>query len=44
MAAGELVKKQGGNTLEYLFIVGLPFLKGTGNLDAPAYVMLEVSD
>jgi len=35
MAAGDLVKKQGGTTLEYLFIIGLPFLKGTERLDAP---------
>jgi len=33
-AAGELVKKQGGVTLEYLFIIGLPFLKGTSQLNA----------
>lgn len=26
-AAGELIEKCGGKTLEYLFIVGLPFLK-----------------
>lgn len=25
-AAGELIKQSGGKTLEYLFIVGLPFL------------------
>jgi len=35
MAAGELVKKQGGITLEYLFIVGLSFLNGASKLDAP---------
>ena len=44
MAAGELVRKQGGITLEYLFIVGLPFLKGTSKLDAPAYIMLEIDE
>jgi len=44
MAAGELVKKQGGITLEYLFIVGLSFLNGASKLDAPAYIMLEVDE
>ncbi|QRV91089.1 adenine phosphoribosyltransferase [Ceratobasidium sp. AG-Ba] len=28
-AAGELVAKQGGKTVEYMFVVGLTFLKGT---------------
>jgi adenine/guanine phosphoribosyltransferase-like PRPP-binding protein len=26
-AAGELIRKAGGKTIEYLFVVGLPFLK-----------------
>jgi len=43
-AAGELVRKQGGTTLEYLFIIGFPFLKGASKLDAPAYVMLNVDE
>jgi len=43
-AAGELVAKQGGTTLEYLFIIGLKFLKGEEKLDAPAYVMVQVDD
>lgn len=43
-AAGELVKKAGGVTLEYLFIVGLPFLKGGDKLDAPMYAMIEAED
>ncbi|AAW42757.1 hypothetical protein CNBD1330 [Cryptococcus deneoformans B-3501A] len=43
-AAGELVKKSGGETLEYLFIVGLPFLKGHEKLDAPVYSMIEAED
>ncbi|EJD53827.1 adenine phosphoribosyltransferase [Auricularia subglabra TFB-10046 SS5] len=43
-AAGELVKKQGGQTLEYLFIIGLKFLDGKSKLDAPAYSMIEVED
>ncbi|KZO93247.1 PRTase-like protein [Calocera viscosa TUFC12733] len=40
-AAGELVALQGSSVLEYLFIVGLPFLKGADKLDAPAYWMVE---
>ncbi|WVF70193.1 adenine phosphoribosyltransferase [Kwoniella sp. CBS 6097] len=43
-AAGELIKKSGGKTLEYLFIVGLPFLKGHERLDAPSYWMVEAED
>lgn len=36
-AAGELVKKSGGITAEYLFVVAIPFLKGAEALDAPVY-------
>lgn len=36
-AAGELVAKLGGKTLEYLFVVDIPFLQGASKLDAPAY-------
>lgn len=36
-AAGELVAKLGGKTLEYLFVVDIPFLKGASKLDAPSY-------
>lgn len=43
-AAGELVKKLGGKTLEYLFVIGMPFLKGTEQLDAPSYVMIEAEE
>ncbi|KAG9019004.1 adenine phosphoribosyltransferase [Tulasnella sp. 427] len=43
-AAGELVKKLGGHILEYVFIVGLTFLKGHEQLDAPVYSMIEVAD
>lgn len=43
-AAGELVSAQGGNTLEYMFIIGLPFLKGSDKLDAPVYTMLDAED
>lgn len=36
-AAGELVKKVGGKTVEYIFVVAIPFLKGEEKLDAPSY-------
>ncbi|PFH51444.1 hypothetical protein AMATHDRAFT_142643 [Amanita thiersii Skay4041] len=40
-AAGELVAKLGGKTLEYLFIVELTFLKGASQLDAPIYSVIQ---
>lgn len=43
-AAGELIKQAGGKTLEYLFVVGLPFLKGEEKLDAPAYSIIQADD
>ena len=43
-AAGQLVKQAGGKTLEYLFIVSLPFLNGHKLLDAPMYAMIEAED
>ncbi|KDQ07462.1 hypothetical protein BOTBODRAFT_38773 [Botryobasidium botryosum FD-172 SS1] len=43
-AAGELVAKLGGKTLEYVFVIGLDFLKGHEQLDAPSYVMVHVED
>lgn len=36
-AAGQLVKQVGGKTVEYLFVVSIPFLKGEEKLDAPSY-------
>ena len=36
-AAGELVEKLGSKTIEYIFVVGLPFLNGASKLNAPAY-------
>lgn len=36
-AAGELVRKVGAKTVEYLFVVAIPFLKGEEKLDAPSY-------
>jgi len=43
-AAGELVAKQGGKTLEYLFIIELLFLKGSTKLDAPVYSIVQSDD
>ncbi len=42
-AAGELVAKLGGVTLEYLFIVEITFLKGSGRLDAPVYSIEQIN-
>jgi adenine phosphoribosyltransferase len=43
-AAGQLIAKAGAETLEYLFIISLPFLKGAEKLDAPVYAMIEAED
>jgi len=43
-AAGELIAKSGGKTLEYLFIISLPFLNGDKKLDAPSYWLIEAED
>lgn len=43
-AAGELVAKQGGNTLKYLFIIELTFLKGAAALNAPVYSIVQEDD
>ncbi|KAG5644059.1 hypothetical protein DXG03_009149 [Asterophora parasitica] len=43
-AAGELIAKQGGMTLEYLFIIELLFLKGGEKLDAPLYSIVQSDD
>lgn len=40
-AAGELVKKAGGKTVEYLFVIDIEFLKGADKLDAPAYSIIK---
>ncbi|ODQ54660.1 adenine phosphoribosyltransferase [Saitoella complicata NRRL Y-17804] len=40
-AAGELVKKSGAKTVEYIFILELDFLKGREKLDAPAWTLLS---
>lgn len=43
-AAGELVAKQGGRVVQYLFVISLPFLHGTERLDAPAYAIIESAE
>jgi len=43
-AAGELIAKAGGTTLEYLFIIALTFLKGSEKLDAPTYSIVLSDD
>jgi adenine phosphoribosyltransferase len=40
-AAGELVAKQGGKTLEYLFMIEIMFLKAASKLDAPLYSIVH---
>ncbi|OBZ71802.1 Adenine phosphoribosyltransferase [Grifola frondosa] len=42
-AAGELVAKLGGKTLEYLFIIELTFLHAADKLDAPMYIYSLIS-
>lgn len=42
-AAGELVRKQGGKVLEYLFIIEL-LLKASTTLDAPVYSIIQTED
>lgn len=43
-AAGDLVAKSGGKTAEYIFVIGLTFLKGGEKLDAPFYSIIESDD
>ncbi|KLO16330.1 adenine phosphoribosyltransferase [Schizopora paradoxa] len=43
-AAGELVAKQGGRVVQYLFVISIPFLRGIERLDAPAYAIIESKD
>ena len=40
-AAGELIKKTGAKTVEYLFVMELDFLKGRDKLDAPVFTLLS---
>jgi len=41
VAAGELVAKQGGKTVEYLFIIEATFLNARSKLDAPLYSIIQ---
>lgn len=43
-AAGDLVGQLGGNVAAYLFVVGLPFLKGAEKLKAPSWWLVEAAD
>ncbi|KAI0733362.1 phosphoribosyltransferase-like protein [Fomitopsis betulina] len=43
-AAGQLVTKLGGKVLEYIFVIELPFLKGSQHLDAPIYSLVQADD
>lgn len=43
-AAGELVAKEGGKTVEYLFVIELLFLKASSKLDAPVYSIVKSED
>lgn len=40
-AAGELIKKMGGNLLGFIFLLELEFLKGREKLPAPVYTLLS---
>jgi adenine phosphoribosyltransferase len=40
-AAGNLVKKLGGELLAYVFLLELDFLKGRDQLDAPVYTLMS---
>ena len=41
MAAGELVEKQGGKLLQYLFIAEVTQLKGRSKLKVPVYSIIQ---
>lgn len=41
-AAGELVKKCGAITVEYVFVMELSFLNGAKALDAPVYSLIQL--
>lgn len=43
-AAGELVAKLGGKTLEYIFLIEVEFLKGSSKLDAPTYSIIQIEN
>ena len=43
-ATGELVTKEGGKTVEYLFILEATFLNARSKLDAPVYSVIQIDD
>ncbi|KAH9999453.1 adenine phosphoribosyltransferase [Russula vinacea] len=43
-AASELVEKQGGQLLQYLFIVAVTILKGSDKLSAPVYSIVQYDE
>lgn len=43
-SAGNLVAQLGGRTLEYLFIVEVPFLNGSSQLKAPVYSIEQIHE
>ena len=43
-AAGELVLKQGGKLLQYLFIAEVTLLEGSAKLNAPVYTVLQLTE
>jgi adenine phosphoribosyltransferase len=43
-AAGELVEKQGGKLLQYLFIAEITVLGGQSKLKAPVYSIIQLDE
>ena len=43
-AAGEIVAKQGGKTVEYLFLIEAASLNARSKLDAPVYSIVQADD
>ncbi|KAI0321882.1 adenine phosphoribosyltransferase [Amylostereum chailletii] len=43
-AAADLVTQVGGNLLEFIFVIELTFLKGSQQLPAPTYSVVQVED
>lgn len=44
MAASDLVAKQGGKTVEHLFIIEVTPLNARLKLDAPVYSIVKIGD
>jgi adenine phosphoribosyltransferase len=43
-AAGELVEKQGGILLQYIFIAEISSLQGPAKLNAPVYSIVQLDE